>query len=395
MEAVCERGNLRLAYQRVMENKGAAGVDGIGVVGFKDHLKQHWPTIKARILGGTYKPQPVRRVDIPKPQGGIRTLGIPTLTDRLIQQALHQVLSPIFEADFSGSSYGFRRGRNAHQAVKAARSMLPKAADLWWIMDLEKFFDRVPRHSDGEAIEEDRRWSGNEAHPPVFGSGMMAGDRLPKNGGWHAAGGPLSPLLSNILLSELDRELERRGHAFCRYADDCNIYVEANGQGSGSWRTLPGSCRTRSSSRSIWPRARSRPWNRKFLGYSLTWHKAPRLRIATTSLKGWKTSAKCPRGEGTQPEHVHIRTQPDSSRLDGLLSADPDQEGFGRVGWMDQAQATLHFVAAVEASVHACQELDEGGIEGGARLLLGLQPAGALVEQWRKPHEPGLPKIFL
>jgi RNA-directed DNA polymerase len=118
---VCERGNLQLAYQRVVENKGAAGVDGIGVAEFKDHLKLHWPTIKARLLAGEYHPQPVRRVGIPKPQGGVRTLGIPTLTDRLIQQALHQVLSPIFEAGFSESSYGFRPGRNAHQAVKAAQ----------------------------------------------------------------------------------------------------------------------------------------------------------------------------------------------------------------------------------------------------------------------------------
>ncbi len=121
MEAVCERGNLKLAYQRVVENKGAAFVDGIGVAAFKDHLKRHWPTIKAKVLAGSYMPSPVRRVDIPKPEGGVRTLGIPTLTDRLIQQALHQVLSPIFEVEFSESSYGFRPGRSAHQAVKAAQ----------------------------------------------------------------------------------------------------------------------------------------------------------------------------------------------------------------------------------------------------------------------------------
>ena len=143
MEAVCERGNLKLAYQRVMENKGAAGVDGIGVAAFKDHLKQHWPTIKAKILAGTYIPQSVRRVDIPKPQGGTRTLGILTLTDRFIQQALHQVLSPIFEAEFSESSYGFRRGRNAHQAVKDARRYVAEGRRFVVDMDLEKFFDRV------------------------------------------------------------------------------------------------------------------------------------------------------------------------------------------------------------------------------------------------------------
>ena len=121
MDTVCERGNLWLAYDRVVKNKGAAGVDGIGIAEFKEHLKQHWPTIKAKLLTGEYIPSPVRRVDIPKPQGGVGTLGIPTLTDRMIQQALHQVLSPIFEATFSESSYGFRPGRNAHQAVKAAQ----------------------------------------------------------------------------------------------------------------------------------------------------------------------------------------------------------------------------------------------------------------------------------
>ena len=141
MEAVCERGNLRLAYQRVVENKGAGGVDGIGVAEFKDHLKLHWPTIKAKLLAGEYIPQPVRRVDIPKPQGGVRTLGIPTLTDRLIQQALHQVLSAIFEVDFSVSSYGFRAGKNAHQAAKAARHYVAEGRRMVVDIDLEKFLD--------------------------------------------------------------------------------------------------------------------------------------------------------------------------------------------------------------------------------------------------------------
>jgi len=143
MGVVCERGNLWLAYERVMRNQGAAGVDGIGVSEFKAHLQQHWPTIKAKLLAGTYLPQAVRRVDIPKPQGGVRTLGIPTLTDRLIQQALHQVLSPIFEATFSEASYGFRPGRNAHQAVKAAQQYVAEGRRVVVDLDLEKFFDRV------------------------------------------------------------------------------------------------------------------------------------------------------------------------------------------------------------------------------------------------------------
>jgi group II intron reverse transcriptase/maturase len=287
MEVVCERDNLKLAYQRVMENKGAAGVDGIGVVEFKDHLKQHWPTIKARILAGTYNPQPVRRVDIPKPQGGIRTLGIPTLTDRLIQQALHQVLSPIFEADFSESSYGFRRGRNAHQAVKAARQYVAEGRRVVVDMDLEKFFDRVnhdilmeklsKKIGDGRVMRLIRRY---------LKAGMMAeGIVSPRTEGT-PQGGPLSPLLSNILLSELDRELERRGHTFCRYADDCNIYVRSQQAGE---RVMASITRfladTLKLTVNVAKSAVARPWKRKFLGYSLTWHKAPRLRIATTSLK--------------------------------------------------------------------------------------------------------------
>ena len=287
LEVVCERDNLKLAYQRVMENKGAAGVDGIGVVEFKDHLKQHWPTIKVRLLAGTYNPQPVRRVDIPKPQGGIRTLGIPTLTDRLIQQALHQVLSPVFEADFSESSYGFRRRRNAHQAVKVARQYVAEGRRFVVDMDLEKFFDRVnhdilmeklsKKIDDGRVLRLIRRY---------LEAGMMAeGIVSPRTEGT-PQGGPLSPLLSNILLSELDRELERRGHAFCRYADDCNIYVRSQRSGE---RVMASITRFLSDTLkltvNVAKSAVARPWKRKFLGYSLTWHKAPRLRIAATSLK--------------------------------------------------------------------------------------------------------------
>jgi RNA-directed DNA polymerase len=287
MEVVCERDNLRLAYQRVVANKGVGGVDGIGVAEFKGHLKQHWPTIKARLLAGTYVPQAVRRVDIPKPQGGVRTLGIPTLTDRLIQQALHQVLSPIFEADFSGSSYGFRPGKNAHQAVKAARQYVAEGRRVVVDMDLEKFFDRVnhdilmekvsKKVGDGRVLKLIRRY---------LEAGMMADGVVSPRMQGTPQGGPLSPLLSNILLTELDRELERRGHAFCRYADDCNIYVRSQAAGERVLRSITRFLSERLKlSVNKAKSAVARPWGRKFLGYSLTWHKAPRLRIASTSLK--------------------------------------------------------------------------------------------------------------
>lgn len=287
MEAVCERGNLWLAYERVTRNKGAAGVDGIGVSEFKGHLQQHWLTIKAKLLAGTYIPQAVRRVDIPKPQGGVRTLGIPTLTDRLIQQALHQVLSPIFEAAFSESSYGFRPGRNAHQAVKAAKQYVAEGRRVVVDMDLEKFFDRVnhdllmaklaKKVGDGRVLKLIRRY---------LEAGMMAEGVISPRTQGTPQGGPLSPLLSNILLTELDRELERRGHAFCRYADDCNIYVRSQAAGE---RVLAGISQFLSERLKLTVNAAksavARPWERKFLGYSLTWHKAPKLRIAPASLK--------------------------------------------------------------------------------------------------------------
>jgi group II intron reverse transcriptase/maturase len=287
MDVVCERGNLWLAYDRVVKNKGAAGVDGIGIAEFKGHLKQHWPTIKAKLLAGDYTPQSVRRVDIPKPQGGVRTLGIPTLTDRLIQQALHQVLSPIFEAEFSESSYGFRPGRNAHQAVKAARQYVAEGRRVVVDMDLEKFFDRVnhdllmqklsTKIEDGRVLRLIRRY---------LEAGMMADGIVSQRLVGTPQGGPLSPLLSNILLTELDRELESRGHAFCRYADDCNIYVRSKEAGE---RVMASITRFLADTLKLTVNAAksavASPWKRKFLGYSLTWHKSPKLKIASTSLK--------------------------------------------------------------------------------------------------------------
>jgi group II intron reverse transcriptase/maturase len=287
MEAICERGNMLLAYERVMKNKGASGVDGIGVTEFKDHLKQHWPTIKGKLLEGDYIPQPVRRVDIPKPQGGVRTLGIPTLTDRLIQQALHQKMSPIFEEDFSASSYGFRPGKNAHQAVKAAQRYIAEGRRIVVDMDLEKFFDRVNHDLLMEKLSkkiDDRRVL--QLIRRYLEAGMMTDGIVISRVEGTPQGGPLSPLLSNILLTELDRALERRGHAFCRYADDCNIYVRSRAAGERIMASL-----TRFLAEKLKLKvntaksAVARPWDRKFLGYSVTWHKVTRLRIAPVSLE--------------------------------------------------------------------------------------------------------------
>ena len=286
MEAVVERGNLMLAYQRVVENKGAAGVDAITVLELKDHLKRHWLTIRARLLAGEYRPMAVRRVDIPKPQGGMRTLGIPTVVDRLIQQALHQVLQPIFEPTFSDASYGFRPGRNAHQALRRAQQYVTSGKRWVVDIDLEKFFDRVnhdllmgkltAKMGDGRVLKLIRRY---------LEAGMMADGLVQPRTEGTPQGGPLSPLLSNILLTELDRELERRGHTFCRYADDCNVYVASARAGERLRQSLIRFLSERlklkvNASKS----AVARPWQRTFLGYSMTWHQKPKLRIAAASV---------------------------------------------------------------------------------------------------------------
>lgn len=294
MEAVVERGKLWLAYQRVVENKGAAGVDALTVPEFKAYLQQHWPTIKGRLLAGTYQPQPVRRVDIPKPQGGVRTLGIPTVVDRLLQQALHQVLQPIFEPTFSDGSYGFRPGRNAHQALCQARQYV--ASGKRWVVDidLEKFFDRVnhdilmsklaEKIDDARVLTLIRRY---------LEAGMMADGLVQPRTEGTPQGGPRSPLLSNILLTELDRELERRGHAFCRYADDCNIYVASERAGQRLLQRLAMFlCRRLKLKVNASKSAVARPWQRKFLGYSMTWHPKPKLRIATASVEKLTTKVK-------------------------------------------------------------------------------------------------------
>jgi RNA-directed DNA polymerase len=287
MEQVVERSNLQLAYQRVVENKGAPGVDDVSVPEFKDWLKMHWPSVKAALLGGRYLPRPVRRVDIPKPTGGVRTLGVPTLVDRLIQQALHQVLQPLFEPTFSDASFGFRPGRGAHQAVRKAQSHI-RAGKRWVVdIDLEKFFDRVNHDvlmarvtrqvSDVRVLKLIRR---------LLEAGMMSDGLVEPRTEGTPQGGPLSPLLSNILLNDLDHELERRQLAFCRYADDCNVYVSSRVAGnrvmSGVRVFLEEVLKLRINPEKS---AVARPWERKFLGFSVTSHRESRLRIAPASVQ--------------------------------------------------------------------------------------------------------------
>jgi RNA-directed DNA polymerase len=287
MEAVVERNNLFRAYERVLKNEGAPGVDRLTVSEFKPWLQRHWVRVRQDLLMGVYQPEAVRKVEIPKPQGGVRTLGIPTVLDRLIQQALNQVLQPLLDPEFSVSSYGFRPGRNAHQAVQAAQGYV--AAGKRWVvdLDLEKFFDRVNHDvlmarvarkvKDERVLKLIRRY---------LEAGLMEGGITSMRTEGTPQGGPLSPLLSNILLDDLDRELERRGLSFCRYADDCNIYVGSKRAGERIMQAVTAFLEQRlklkvNASKS----AVARPWERKFLGYSMTRHKKPKLKIAEASRK--------------------------------------------------------------------------------------------------------------
>lgn len=290
MEAVVERSNVWAAYQRVVRNGGGPGVDGLTAGSLKDWLRTHWPSVRAALLAGDYLPSAVRAVDIPKPSGGMRTLGIPTVLDRLIQQALLQILQPIVEPTFSPSSYGFRPGRNGHQALQAAKRYVQEGRRWVVDLDLEKFFDRVnhdilmsrvARHVDDERVLKlIRRY---------LEAGLMRDGVEEARGMGTPQGGPLSPLLSNILLTDWDRELERRGHAFCRYADDCNIYVRSNMAGERVMAQMKAFLQRNlklhiNEAKS----ACAQPWKRTFLGYTMTAAAGKiRLRFAKESEAKW------------------------------------------------------------------------------------------------------------
>ena len=290
MEEVCERKNCEQALARVKSNKGSAGIDGMTVEELPACLKKHWPTLREQLLSGTYKPQAVKRVEIPKPDGGIRQLGIPTVLDRFIQQAVMQVLQRRWDPTFSEHSYGFRPGRSAHQAVTKAQQYI--AEGYGWVvdLDLEKFFDRVnhdklmaklaQRISDKRLLKLIRAF---------LRAGVMEGGLVSPVDEGTPQGGPLSPLLSNIVLDELDQELEQRGHRFVRYADDCNLYVRSQRAGERVMKSVSEFI-TRKLKLKVNEQksAVSQPSKRKFLGFSFTWHREPKRRIAPKAIARFK-----------------------------------------------------------------------------------------------------------
>lgn len=272
MERVVSRDNLLKALKRVERNKGAAGIDGMNTKQLRAHLKQHWPQIKQQLLCGAYQPQAVRRVEIPKPAGGRRKLGIPTVLDRFIQQALLQVLQARWDESFSQFSYGFRPGRSAHQAVKQAQQYV-KAGQRWVVdIDLEKFFDRVDHEKLMGKVRQ--RVSDPRVLRLIRGylcCGVLINDALHETVAGTPQGGPLSPLLANLLLNELDQELERRGHCFVRYADDCNVYVGSRKAGERVKASITRflSHRLKLSINKA-KSAVARPWCRSFLGFTIS-----------------------------------------------------------------------------------------------------------------------------
>ena len=290
MEEVCERENCKRALKRVKANKGSPGVDGMTVQALPGFLQQHWLAIREQLQSGTYQPQPVKRVEIPKSDGGVRKLGIPTVLDRFIQQAVMQVLQKRWDRTFSDHSYGFRPGRSAHQAVEAAQQHI--AAGYRWVvdLDLEKFFDRVGHDKLMAKIAErvsDKRLL--KLIRAFLRAGVMENGLVSPLDEGTPQGGPLSPLLSNLVLDEFDRELERRGHRFARYADDSNIYVRSRRAGERVMKSVTRFIHTKlklqvNQSKS----AVAEPWERKFLGFSFTSSASPKRRIAPKAVKRFK-----------------------------------------------------------------------------------------------------------
>ncbi len=308
MEAVVDARNMRAALKRVRENKGSPGVDGVTVDKLPEYLMEHWQRIRAELLDGKYKPQPVRRVEIPKPDGGVRQLGIPTVMDRLIQQAVLQVLGPLYAPTFSESSYGFRPGRSAHQAVRAAREHVASGKEWVVDLDIEKFFDRVNhdilmgrlarRIGDKRVLRLIRAY---------LNAGIMADGVVIERHEGTPQGGPLSPLLANILLDEFDKELEKRGHRFVRYADDCNIYVATERAGERVMKSLTQFLEKKLRLKVNKEKSGvAKPRERKFLGLRIVKGKEAFISIAPKSLERFKKAVRriTKRNRGRSLTHV-------------------------------------------------------------------------------------------
>ena len=351
MEEVLRRENLFAALRRVQANKGAPGVDGMSVDELPAYLRQAWPEIREQLLSETYVPAPVRAVYLPKPGGGTRMLGIPTALDRLIAQAILQVLVPIFDPDFSERSYGFRPGRSAHQALEqACRDM---ADGYRWVvnLDLEKFFDSV--HHDMVMSRVARKVKDKRLLRLIrryLNAGIMQEGLVSQREAGMPQGSPLSPLLSNILLDEFDKELERRGHRFCRYADDANVYVQSKRAGLRVMASLTRFLEERlrlkvNPAKSVV----DRPWNCTFLGYTVTNNLQPRLKPAPKSVHTGQGSDASDHPQGPRTKHPRgdRGDQPLHAWMGRLLSTLQCESPVRHAGSMDASALAQNLVGAM------------------------------------------------
>jgi RNA-directed DNA polymerase len=398
MEEVCERENCLRAWRRVKANKGSPGMDGRSIQHFPEYLKQHWPKIREQLLSGKYKPQPVRRVEIPKPDGGVRKLGIPTVLDRLIQQAMLQVLQGRWDPTFSEHSYGFRPKRSAHMAVAKAQEYIVSGRRWVVDLDLEKFFDRVNHDrlmsAVGKRIRDQRvlRLIGAYLRAGVLENGLVS----PTEEGT-PQGGPLSPLLSNIVLDELDQELEKRRHCFVRYADDCNIYVRSRAAGKRVMASITGFLCQRLKLRvNAEKSAVARPQERKFLGFSFTAERQARRRIAPKAILRFKQRV---RELTRRTKGVHERQM---KELIAYLQGWQSYFGFcetpsvlARLAKWMQRRIRATFWKQWKRGSTRYAELRRRGV---ARDL-AAQTAGSSHGPWRLGKSPALnlalPKVFL
>jgi RNA-directed DNA polymerase len=390
MEAVCERRNCKQALARVKRNKGSAGSDGMTVEQLPAYLKQHWLTIRAQLLSGTYKPQPVKRVEIPKPDGGKRKLGIPTVLDRFIQQAVMQVLQRSWDRIFSAHSYGFRPGRSAHQAVAKAQQFI--AEGFGWVvdLDLEKFFDRV--NHDKLMARLARRISDKRMLKLIrafLRAGVLEGGLVSPIDEGTPQGGPLSPLLSNIVLDELDRELEQRGHRFVRYADDCNIYVRSQRAGERVMKSVSQFITSKLKLKVNEEKsAVARPDKRKFLSFSFLGSETVKRHIAAKAIARFKQRVRklTRRTRGVKMETM-------VAQLSRYLRGWRGYFGFCQTPWV-----LRHLESWLRRRLRAVvwKQWKRGKVrfaelyKRGVRKDLAAQTAGSAHGPWRLSNSPAL-----
>ena len=389
IEEVLRRENLLKALRRVQSNKGAPGVDGMRVEELPDYLRKEWHTIREQLLSESYVPSPVREVQLPKPGGGTRMLGIPTVLDRFITQAMLQVMSLLFDTDFSDHSYGFRPGRSALQAVGQARDYIAQGHRWVVDLDLERFFDQVNHDMLMSRVAkkvEDKRLL--RLIRRYLNAGIMKEGMVSIREAGTPQGSPLSPLLSNILLDDLDKELERRGHRFCRYADDANVYVRSQRAGERVMESLTRFLEDRLRLKvNRTKSAVGRPWKRKFLGYTVTTQFSPRLKPASEALKRAKDRIRqiTHRGRGRNIRQVIKEINLFHPRMGRLLSLGHGETRFRVTGSMDSPAPAQDIVGAMEETEDPVSKVSSLGTRGTACAQGHRDRAWCLVE-CGEPH---------